>query len=475
MIGGKKIAANTFFLSASSIVNLGISLVTTSLIAKSIGAELYGRYSFGLNFILLFSVLANFGLISLFVRDVACGKRDAKVIKDILWLKFILGFLTIGTIVVSTIVLDYQPETRQVIYILCGGLFFQILYETLLAVYQALEKMHTMAALSVGFRVICGIVVVFSIYSGIGFLGIVFAFSIGNFLIFCITLAMVWRLLKLGAASVHPEIWKELVTAGLPFYLSALLTMTYAKINVIILSKMVSERDLGFFFAASNLVESLYFLPAAFNAAIFPAFSRLHAESFAALRSTYVKVTKYLVIVSTGVATGTVLVGERIVFIIYGGEFGFTAVILNVLIFFWVATLFSQAQSMLLFSIKKEREQAVIMGVGCFVSIFSNIVLIRYWGIIGAAYSAVITESVVVLMISIVLWKSRLTFSMPVGVLGVSVGIVGMIGVVKLLLEANTFLAIAGGGLTYIGLLFVLKGFDSEDISYIRSLIRRPT
>lgn len=59
MIGGKRILTNTVFLMVSSVINLGGSLITTAMIARSIGPELYGRYTFALSYILLFSVLAN--------------------------------------------------------------------------------------------------------------------------------------------------------------------------------------------------------------------------------------------------------------------------------------------------------------------------------------------------------------------------------------------------------------------------------
>ena len=55
-VGARRIAMNTFFLTLSSIANLAIAVVTTSIIARSIGPELYGRYTFGLTLLSLIHI-----------------------------------------------------------------------------------------------------------------------------------------------------------------------------------------------------------------------------------------------------------------------------------------------------------------------------------------------------------------------------------------------------------------------------------
>ena len=87
MLGGRKIASNTFCLLLASLFNMGVAIVTTSIIAKSIGPGLYGKYTFGLNYILLFSVLSNFGLESIFIREAASDKKNLQQIKNIFNIK----------------------------------------------------------------------------------------------------------------------------------------------------------------------------------------------------------------------------------------------------------------------------------------------------------------------------------------------------------------------------------------------------
>lgn len=473
MVGGKKIATNTLVLILSSLFNFCVSIFTTSTIAKSIGPELYGRYTFGLTYILLFSVLSNFGVESLFIRESARDNKNIKLMTDILYLKILLAIGTIVVIIFSVHILNYQQATINVIYVLCIGLFFQILYESLISIYRSLERMHILAFLSVVFRTISAVIIVSSVYIGIGFWGIVSAFSVTNALVVGLILVLINKEFHILHFNINPRKWVTIIKQGFPFYASAILTMIYVKINILILSKMVEEREMGFYMAALALVENLFVIPTAFNTSIFPAYSRMFGSSVDALKKTYRKITKYLIILTVAVSIGTILVGGRIIQLIYGENFISSIPVLKILIFFWVLTFFSQTQSMLLFSIQKETIQVKIMGLACLISIVLNPLLIMRYGFIGAAYSSVITEAIIVTIITIILWKLNLRYKPDYHILRLGLVVLVMIIAVRMLMQINIFIAITMGAISYFGLLFVMRVFDSEDIFYLKLLFKR--
>jgi len=471
MIGGKKIFLNTLWLMLSSVFNLGVSIFTTSIIARSVGPTLYGRYTFGLNYVYFFSVLANFGLESLFVREAAKDKKRIDMANDIFCLKILLAIFATSVVVLSANVLRYPDASLKVIYIFSVGLFFQILYDSLMSVYRSLEKMHFMAFFSTAFRVLSALIIVLAIYSGIGFFGIVSAFSIANFVLFLAALFLARRNYKIPNIHVDVRRWLDLMRQGMPFYLSALLTMFYARINVLILSKMVDEAHMGFYMAALNLVESLFFMIVAFNTSIFPAFSRLYGSSFEALRMTYQRVTKYLIMAGTAVCMGTILVADKVVILIYGSDFIVAAQVLRVLIFFWWFTFFSNVQSNLLFSIGRETAQVKIMAIACGASVVCNLAFIHWFGVLGAAFSSVITEAIVVGAITVLLRRSDLRYKPDGHMLRIIFPIIAMTVAVFVLIKVNVFLAVAVGGASYFVSLFIAKVFDSSDIGYMKALI----
>jgi len=472
-IGGKRIALNTLFLSGSSILNLGISLVTTSVIARSIGPELYGRYTFGLNYILMFSVFANCGLESLFIREAARDRNNLLLINDIFPLKIVLSIFTTGIIILSAHLLNYPSATMIVLYILCGGLIFQILSECLLSVYRSVERIHVTAFFASFFRVISGVIIGIAVISGMGFYGIVSAFTIGNFMTFLSVLIFFGRDFKLLSLRVAVSRWVKLILRGSPFYFSALLTMLYSRIGILVLSKLVSDREIGFYLAALNLIENLYFVPTAFVTSVFPVFSRLHGSSVDALKKAYARMMKYLVILTVAVAVGTLLVSKEVIEFIYGGEFESTVPILKILIFLWVLVFFNNIQSTLLFSVKKEMVQVKILMVVVVCNALLNLILVSLYGYMGAAFASVATEGIMVVLLSAVLWKMEFRY-VPDNCAFRLIAVAGSMTVlVYFMLKMNLIVAVIGGALSYVGLLFALKVFDEEDMLFMRAIVQR--
>lgn len=473
MISAKIILANTLFLMGASVFNVVISIVTTALIARAIGPDLYGRYTFGLTYVLVFSVFSNFGIESLYIREASREKEKLALIDDILPLKIALSVMTVGLALSSLYVLDYPGQTREVVRILCVGLFFQILYECLMSVSKALEEMYVVALFSVFFRLISAAAIVVSIVSGIGFMGIVSAFAIGNSVAFLVALWVHSRRWGLRRVGVRVNAWLPLIRQGYPFFLSALVSMLYGKINVLMLSKMVPEVDLGYFMAASNLVDNLFFIPMAFNTTILPAFSRMYGSSLDALRQSYGKIVRYLMVLTMGVSAGTVLVGTEVIRLLYGDQFAPAASVLSILIFYWALAFFSNVLSSLLFAIHQERVQARVMVVAAGVSIVLNAVLIQYFGIMGAAYAAVVTEVAVVVLIGVALGKVDFHWPMNAKVMKLAINLTAMVVIVRALLPVNLVLAILVGAGTYLLLLLPVGLVDEDDKALMYAWIRR--
>jgi O-antigen/teichoic acid export membrane protein len=450
-------------------------LFTTTIIARSVGPELYGRYTFGLNFILIFSVLANFGLESLYIREAARDRSNVGLISDIFRLKVLLAVTTALFTVAAAHLLDYPGPTLMVIYVLAVGLVFQILGESLLSVYRATEQMHVPALASTLFRGISATIIAVSVFGGIGFYGVVAAYTIANALIFLGAWFVARKHLRLRLPTGFRGRAFALLRNGMPFYQSALLTMFYGKIGVLLLSKFASEFEMGFYMAGLTLVETLYFIPTAFITALFPAFSRIFGASPDALRQAYERIIKYLVILTAAVAVGTLLVAESVIALIFGAQFMPAADALRVLIFFWVFGFFNQTQSTLLFSIGKERVQVAVMLFACGTNLVLTWGFLAAIGYLGAGVASVLTEAAVVLVISILLWRSGYRAEPWRFVVQLCLALGAMASVVHLLLPVHILIAIPAGAGAFLLGLFVFRVFDEQDLRLLRAIAsRRP-
>ena len=473
MIGGRRILANTSFLLGASIFNLIISLLTTTIVARSIGPDLYGRYTFGLNFILIFSVLSNFGLESLYIREAARDQANLALIGDIFRIKMFLAFATALATIGASYLLDYPVATLEVICILAIGQIFQILSESLLSVHRAMERMEIPALASILFRVISAAVIVASVYSGVGFYGVVSAYTASNVLVF-LWVAFITRLhIPVRLPPGFAQRAFVLIRRGAPFYQSALLAMFYTKISVILLAKFASESEMGFYMAGLTLVETLYFIPTAFITAVFPAFSRIYGKSSHLLQQSYGRIVKYLMILTAAIVVGTLFVTDEVIALIFGQQFMPAAPVLRILIFTWAFTFFSQVLSTLLFSIGKERIQVRLTVFACLTNLALTWVLLVQVGYLGAAVASVLTETLVVVATATVLWRLGYRIQPVRFVLQLTLALTVMAVAVWFLLEIHVVVAIMAGGGAFLLGLFVFRVFDETDRRFLEAVTTR--
>jgi hypothetical protein len=78
-------------------------------------------------------------------------------------------------------------------------------------------------------------------------------------------------------------------------------------------------------------------------------------------------------------------------------------------------------------------------------------------------------------MITGILWRLHYRYPFDYYLLRLAVIVIVMSISVRYLLQFNIGAAIAGGGICFTSLLFILKVFDEEDLMYMKSLLRRPT
>jgi len=118
---------NTFWLVMAEVIQGGIVFVITIWLARHFGPAIYGKFAFALSFVMLFSVLADFGFGTLTVREIARDKsKTAQYIDNIIAMKFVLGLITLGLIVLVIQFFGKEPEVVKLVYFLFENIYVYI-------------------------------------------------------------------------------------------------------------------------------------------------------------------------------------------------------------------------------------------------------------------------------------------------------------------------------------------------------------
>ncbi|MCD6528054.1 oligosaccharide flippase family protein, partial [bacterium] len=134
---GKKIAYNTAIAIIARAIGLALALIILGFITRYLGAFGFGEYTTILAFLYIFSVLSDFGLYSICVREISVPLTDEKkVVSNIFTIKFFAGLFcfTVGAFI--GLFFPYSLNVKIGILIGAVGFWFLSNAQVLTGIFQ---------------------------------------------------------------------------------------------------------------------------------------------------------------------------------------------------------------------------------------------------------------------------------------------------------------------------------------------------
>jgi O-antigen/teichoic acid export membrane protein len=209
--------------------------------------------------------------------------------------------------------------------------------------------------------------------------------------------------------------------------------------------------------------------------ALFPLMSRLYISSEESLKVAYEKSFKYLVLLGLPVSVGGMVLANRIIPFLFGGEFGNSTIALQILI--WDCLLLCMYRPMLyvLGSINRQGSMALIGGIGALVNVGLNLLLIPRWSYIGAGITTLATG----VLVTIASWYvvAKYFYRLPMHKimakpLIASVTMGAIVYFCSRVTSLNLALLIILGAASYFLIAYLIKAFSREDISLFMHVVR---
>jgi O-antigen/teichoic acid export membrane protein len=475
----KTVGKNTLVLFASQIVSMGLGFFYLIFSARYLGPELFGLLTFALAFTGIFGLVLDLGLNNLATREVARDhSRANKYLSNITIIKVFLAVITSGLIAVSVYSLGYTGETIAVIYLLTLSTIFTAFTASFYAIFQSFEKMEyqSIGAILSSFLLLTGAVILIARSAGV----VAFAsiYLISNAIVLGYSFFICVRKFHLFKVEIDWDFWRPTIKQALPFGLSGVFVTIYFWIDSLMLSLIQGNQAVGWYNAGYRLVFSLLFIPAVFNAAVFPAMSRFYISSQNSLQLMWKKYLRLMLILGIPIAVGTTLLAERIILLIFGEGYAPSVAVLQLLIWSLVF-IFANAPFFRLFeSTNKQIVVTKITGLMVIVNVAINLVLIPRFSYVGASVAILITEFIVVVF-AFVLAERDLYVIKKTELAKIVLKIAGASAIMGLFIAYfqtySLVLLIVSAGLLYFGILYVVKGIEREDITLIKSILQSNT
>ena len=384
-----KIVKNASSLVIGQVLSRLLSIFYVAALARYVGVGGIGKLSTATALNGLLVLMVGPGLNTLLIRDVAAdvGKAES-YISNMLFLRGVLGFPFILVTTALAHLAGYPSDTLGIIHIYTIAYFLDTIADVLVGLFRATERMEYDAGGQIGRDVINVVLSLVAIHLHWSLLGIALMSLVAQMCKLLFMVVLVYGGLSRPRMAISFKTSKELLLASLPFGVLLILHTVQAQAGTFILSLYWTADTVGVYSAAYTLIAVLLLLPLAFSTAIFPAFSRLYSAAGSELQRFYQLSYKYLLIVGYPLGLGTMLVGDRVLFLIYGDEFASAGSVLRILAVF-LFTLVGYSNGPLLNAVGRQRFLAGTQGIAVFGTVSLSIILGPMWGPSGVAVAFV--------------------------------------------------------------------------------------
>ncbi len=398
---------NTLYIFAGRLSNALFLFLLTLVVSRQLGPVLFGVFSFLTTVMVTANCFSNLGLDIWMVREVTKDPPKAKVyLSNILGLKIGASLVTILLVFLIFQTTDLPHTTLHLLGILSVSLLFNSISQTLWHYGNCFKQFifHSVLWASSNFiKSVLGIALVL-FYRDLEPLiwGVVSAEAI--------SLVLSFYVIRHRFGPFVPEfrfsIWKDYLVRSAPIALGMIFSVLYFRLDIVMLQLMTEEKVVGFYSAAYKLFEVVVILPHSFMLVLFPNLVEEYHTDRSRFRNSSKKALAMYSLIGGGITLVLWGFSREIILLIYGDNFLPSIAMLNILS--WAVFLFfiNFLLSNILITSGRETINTWNLLGATILNITLNLALIPQYGAIGAAWSTVFCEAVLILALGIEVRKS---------------------------------------------------------------------
>jgi O-antigen/teichoic acid export membrane protein len=475
-------AKDISFVAGAQVVVSLLQFIRLPILTKSLGISLYGTWSLIWVTVSLVVPLVTLGLGMAMVRFLAVEKDTAKIREG--YYSVLFTVLAAGTFI-------------SLILTLCSNLFaasilgdinhsqlvmltsFMILSEALCQVsvlyFRTFRWMRLYSALLVGKAVVSVGLMISFLLLGWELQGIIIAILSSGVL--STTLALSVALKHAGFQFPRFTALRSYLKYGLPLIPTSALLWIMHSSNRYLIGYLMDIRDVGIYAAAYSLAHIVSLLLNPLQVVLLPTISKTYDEGDIPQTRIYLKYSlKYLMMLSIPAAFGLTILASPLLRILTTSEFISGSIVVPLLAFGLVIYNFHRICIYILYLVKQTHWVVRLLVMAAILNICLNLLLIPYFGILGAAMASLIAYVVLGILTLFVSFR-YLKFDLGFPFIAKSILASAIMAIIIWLLDPLGITMVAAsmilGLIIYLTLILIFKGFSRNELIFVKSLASR--
>lgn len=389
--GFMKYFKNTSWLFGEKILRMIVGLFVGIWVARYLGPDQFGLFSYAQSFVALFSIIATLGLNSIVVRELVKNNYDKNIlIGTSFFLMFFASLFVIFLLFIATFFTSNDTYTNILIFILASATIFQS--------FNVIDFYFQSKVLSK-----------FVVYSNILMLFLSSILKIVLILVNAPLISFVWVVLfdsvvlALGFVYFykknHQEFknWKFdkkiaffLLKDSYPLIIAGVINSIYMKVDQVMIKEMLDNTQVGYYAAAVKLSEVWFSIGVIICNSLFPAIVNAKKISEEFYYQRIYKLFLFLVVLAYSLSITVYFLSDYIILVLYGKEFIEASSVLSIHIFSAIFVYLGVSSGRWLIVENKTLLNLYRNIFGMVINVILNFLFIPEFGIIGAAYASLI-------------------------------------------------------------------------------------
>jgi PST family polysaccharide transporter len=400
----QKILANSGWLLADQILRIGLGAIISIWVARYLGPERFGAYSYALALAALVAPLSAFGLDALVVRDlVHAPENSRRILASVVVLRLCTGTASIiGAILLAVVLRPGDSETQILVLIVSSAALFQAISALDFWFQSKLQSKFTVIARDLAFLAAAGT----KIWCVLNEAPIeIFGMAVlVEAVVSALSLWSMFRRVSGNNLDLRLADWmtiRKYIFEARSLVLTGLLIAVYMRVDRVILGAVLDNRAVGLYSVAVQLCEFFYILPTVLLSSLYPVFVELYRRDEQLYTRRLIQIMRAFFYIGLVIAILFFVCADKVVVGMFGSKFFDAVQITKVYIF--VLPLVSMS---IIFShryVLNGTTNLSLIGVvvGSISSGVLNYLIVPIYGSMGAAYVALLAQVIPTLAVTV--------------------------------------------------------------------------
>ncbi|THB75637.1 MAG: flippase [Desulfobulbaceae bacterium] len=370
-------------------INTAGNFIIFFMVARVLGAEQFGQYSYILTFLGLAVLVAEFGTNGVLAKQIVEFKDESRVY----WGNFLMfRFCSSILVTILAIVVAYFIRFDLFDSLLMGSACIIFISSRFFEpVFQVHQKPWYSLYPTVVFFLVYTVSSLTVLYLYESLFLIIVVYSLTNAIYILVAGYLSTRVIT-PVFKFNAKHMKKLASLALPAGLSNLFILVHMRADIFMLAVMKTDYEVGIYNAAYKFLDIATIFAVVISTPILPILSKYALDNRDLLRSRYMQFIELIAIVTLPVAIITPLISPLVVTVLFGTDYLPSAAVINVIVWIGVIVVYSVFLSTVLMAVERIHHMVWLGAVSACLNVLFNLWAIEHFSYMGAAWVTLVVE-----------------------------------------------------------------------------------